>query len=229
VKFAPNLHAKVLIADQRYAIVTSSNLTLAGLSKNAEVGIFLDDPKIVQSLARTFDRWFAQASGIDASVLAKLERIRRPSREHTYGKSYGKRIPVGSVEPQRSSISQRPLGWILVHSKEYGEEGDEYDSPQEQLDKECEPGLKWHWKRGSPLSKGDGFNILFAWKGGVFGEATASVTHAVESKEFNFAFVLNDYIKAKNPVHLSDWGVRNYQNQVRLDKGMLETYRKLAG
>ena len=229
VKFASNLHAKVLIADQRFAIVTSSNLTLAGLSKNAEVGVFVDDPKIVRSLARTFDRWFTQAGGIDASVPAKLERIQRPSMAHAFGKSYGKRIPVGGVGSQRSSMSQKPLGWILVHSKNYGEDGDEYDSPQEQLDKEYEPGLKWHWKRGSPLGEGDGFNVLLAWKGEVFGEAAASVTRAVKYKDYNFAFILSDYKKAKNSVRLNDLGLRNYQNLVRLDERVLKAYRKLAG
>jgi hypothetical protein len=229
VRLGKELHAKILIADQRSAIVTSSNLTNHGLSGNAEMGVWIDDPNVVQALVRIFDEWYAKATVIDDSDLAKLETIQRKSKPQTEGKQYGGRILVEANQSRRPSIRKSTLGWILVHSKKYGEEGGEYESPQEELDKEYEPGLKWHWKRGNPLSEGDGFNILFAWKGEAFGEATASVTHAVEYKKYNFAFVLNDYIEAKNPVRLSDLGVRNEQNLVRLDKRMLEIYRRLAG
>jgi|SRR5579871_1465471 len=229
VRLGKELHAKILIADQRSAIVTSSNLTSHGLSGNAEMGVWIDDPKVVRSLVNTFDQWFARGTVIVNRDLARLETIQRKSESEPSGKQYGGHILVVANQPRQPSMPKSALGWILVHTKKYGEEAGGYKSPKEQLDEEYKPGLKWHWKRGRPLSEGAGYNVLFAWKGEVFGEAVASVTHAIEDKKFNFAFVLNDYIGAKNPVRLSDLGIRNEQNLVRLDERMLKTYRRLSG
>ncbi len=50
IRFIRNLHAKVLIADEEHAVVTSANLTGAALDKNVEVGVFIDEPKLVKEL-----------------------------------------------------------------------------------------------------------------------------------------------------------------------------------
>ena len=46
----PNLHAKVFIADEAAAIVTSGNLTRAALDRNIEFGVVLHEPSLVQNV-----------------------------------------------------------------------------------------------------------------------------------------------------------------------------------
>jgi len=48
----PKLHAKVYVADQKIAIVTSANLTAGGLERNYEYGIKISEPLIVKEIAQ---------------------------------------------------------------------------------------------------------------------------------------------------------------------------------
>jgi hypothetical protein len=50
VRFLPSLHAKVYIADECRAVVTSGNLTDAGLLHNFEYGILFDDRETVRAI-----------------------------------------------------------------------------------------------------------------------------------------------------------------------------------
>ncbi len=58
VFLAPNefLHAKVLISDKKKVLIGSANLTKAGLSKNYELGILLDDSNIAYKLESIIKR-----------------------------------------------------------------------------------------------------------------------------------------------------------------------------
>jgi len=47
----PHLHAKVYISDETRAIVTSANLTTAALDQNAEYGIQINTPSVVQQIS----------------------------------------------------------------------------------------------------------------------------------------------------------------------------------
>lgn len=48
------LHAKCIVADQRWALVTSANLTTAALEDNIEAGILLDHPELARRLLFQF-------------------------------------------------------------------------------------------------------------------------------------------------------------------------------
>jgi hypothetical protein len=50
VRHLPRLHAKVYIADEQAAIVTSGNLTVGGLVQNHEYGLRIADPLIVREI-----------------------------------------------------------------------------------------------------------------------------------------------------------------------------------
>lgn len=52
------LHAKVYIADDRLAFITSANLTRGGLRENYEYGILLYEPPLVRSLREDMQRYF---------------------------------------------------------------------------------------------------------------------------------------------------------------------------
>jgi len=47
ITYLPGLHAKVYVTDTTMAIITSSNLTTAGLHRNQEYGVLLRDPATV--------------------------------------------------------------------------------------------------------------------------------------------------------------------------------------
>ncbi len=53
----PSLHAKVFVADQARAIVTSGNLTHGGLSRNCEYGVEIRSPELVQKIRRDFESY----------------------------------------------------------------------------------------------------------------------------------------------------------------------------
>jgi HKD family nuclease len=53
----PGLHAKVYIADDRAAIITSGNLTLGGLVANFEYGIALDETSLVQQVKSDIEEY----------------------------------------------------------------------------------------------------------------------------------------------------------------------------
>ncbi len=80
----PNLHAKVFIADDRVAIVTSGNLTRAGLDTNLEYGVMLREPSLVRTIRddmNSFARLGNQVSRRALGELASLETDLRQARK----------------------------------------------------------------------------------------------------------------------------------------------------
>lgn len=55
-----SLHAKVVVADEARALVTSANFTEAAQERNIEVGALLDDPSFARSLVRQIDGLIAR-------------------------------------------------------------------------------------------------------------------------------------------------------------------------
>ena len=50
IRHLPGLHAKVYVADEREAIITSANFTRGGLVTNHEYGIQISDPSVVKQI-----------------------------------------------------------------------------------------------------------------------------------------------------------------------------------
>lgn len=50
IRFLPTVHAKVYVADQAFAVVTSGNLTQSGLRRNLEYGIAVSDVPLVKQI-----------------------------------------------------------------------------------------------------------------------------------------------------------------------------------
>ena len=48
------IHAKMILSDQLYAFLGSENFSYGSLNQNRELGIFLSDPAIINSLIKTF-------------------------------------------------------------------------------------------------------------------------------------------------------------------------------
>ena len=56
------IHAKMIIADQLHAFLGSENFSFGSLDQNRELGIFLSDPNIINSLFHTFSLDWQRAS-----------------------------------------------------------------------------------------------------------------------------------------------------------------------
>lgn len=75
IRFLPNLHAKVYVVDDRCAIVTSANLTDAGLRRNFEYGLRIDDPDLVKEVAADISQYAALGSIVALSQLRQFEAV----------------------------------------------------------------------------------------------------------------------------------------------------------
>lgn len=54
------LHAKLIVADARWSVITSANLTTPAFLSNLEVGVLLDDTAVGQQLEQRVDAWIAR-------------------------------------------------------------------------------------------------------------------------------------------------------------------------
>lgn len=72
IRFIPSLHAKVYIADNSRAVVTSANLTDGGLFRNLEYGVDVDDPIAVQQVRRDVEDYAALGPLVPVDTLADL-------------------------------------------------------------------------------------------------------------------------------------------------------------
>lgn len=67
-----NLHAKVFVADDKAAIVTSGNLTRAGLDSNIEYGVLLHGSTVIQAIRKDMLSFARLGSQVDANTIAAL-------------------------------------------------------------------------------------------------------------------------------------------------------------
>jgi phosphatidylserine/phosphatidylglycerophosphate/cardiolipin synthase-like enzyme len=75
VRFLPSIHAKVYVADDNLAVVTSANMTNGGLSRNFEYGVKVDDRNLVCGIKRDISEYTALGTRIDQIKLRFLSQI----------------------------------------------------------------------------------------------------------------------------------------------------------
>lgn len=83
IRFLPNLHAKVYVVDDRYAIVTSANLTESGLRKNYEYGIYCNELSLVRQIAEDINQYALLGSSVPivqlrqfALIISELQQLK---------------------------------------------------------------------------------------------------------------------------------------------------------
>jgi len=81
VRFLPSLHAKVYIADESCAIVTSGNLTDSGLNRNYEYGVLCKSAATVRKIREDIIRYAALGSPIDANRLRLFAQVAAELRQ----------------------------------------------------------------------------------------------------------------------------------------------------
>jgi phosphatidylserine/phosphatidylglycerophosphate/cardiolipin synthase-like enzyme len=60
------LHAKAVVVDGRWTLLSSANFTQAAQQRNIEAGVLLDDPRLAARMTRQFDRF------VEAKIFARL-------------------------------------------------------------------------------------------------------------------------------------------------------------
>jgi len=81
VRFLPSLHAKVYIADDTEAVVTSANMTYGGLVRNFEYGVHFAERQTVRLIRQDVLDYIALASPIDIRQLETFVQITLELRE----------------------------------------------------------------------------------------------------------------------------------------------------
>ena len=75
VTYLPGLHAKVYVADVRTAIITSGNLTTAGLTTNYEYGVLLRDSPLVEKVRDDLTKYGSLGNTVPLETLEALARV----------------------------------------------------------------------------------------------------------------------------------------------------------
>lgn len=76
-----NLHAKVFVADESAAIVTSGNLTRSGLDGNFEYGVLLRKTGLVRTVRKDILSFTRLGSRVDANTIAELAPLEAELRQ----------------------------------------------------------------------------------------------------------------------------------------------------
>jgi len=116
VRFVPGLHAKVYVADEKVAIITSANMTEGGLSRNLEYGVLVRTPELVRQVRRDMVDYGALGTVVSREELAAMaqtaDRLRtvRRKAESTARKSLLREFRSLYEEAVNDSMRLRAAG-----------------------------------------------------------------------------------------------------------------------
>ncbi|MBV9818199.1 MAG: hypothetical protein JOZ07_07605 [Solirubrobacterales bacterium] len=115
-----NLHAKLVSADRKWAMVGSGNLTVAGSNGgNAELGVVLTRPQARQAATEFFEKWWSASEPVDVSRLPALRKRRfprAPERRQRQGQGGFYRGPVGAMLTAARADSRNSGYWLKIMS-----------------------------------------------------------------------------------------------------------------
>jgi hypothetical protein len=75
IRFLPSVHAKVYVADDKLAVITSANMTDSGLLRNFEYGVKVSARKLVLSIKRDIIEYASLGTRINQTELKFLSEI----------------------------------------------------------------------------------------------------------------------------------------------------------
>ena len=80
VRHLLHLHAKAYVADRHTAIVTSANLTDAGVNRNFELGVKVTEPQVIIEIVQDLEEYGDLGTLVARDDLAELDRMARRAR-----------------------------------------------------------------------------------------------------------------------------------------------------
>ena len=226
VRPLPNLHAKILIADAKIAIVTSANLTWTALNRNIEYGVKIDDASLVAQLLESVNHYWEQCEPLDFDALPLPRKKRREQIRPKRGKIFGHPVsPPGVATPSEG-------GWIIVHT-----EFSTASALREGLEETWQGDRKWHWTKigRNPLREGGQHVVLLECDSdgqivadGVVNTVRERYVDPETNKEYSFAFVFDKLNFPTSKVLLKDLPVgrrlKHHRQLIVLDDKILQTY-----
>ena len=75
IRFLPSIHAKIYVADDKLAVITSANMTSGGLFRNFEYGIKLSDRSLVATVKKDITEYAALGTKIEKNKLKFLSKF----------------------------------------------------------------------------------------------------------------------------------------------------------
>lgn len=101
----PGLHAKVFIADEKKAIITSGNLTWAGIEKNYEYGVVIGDKKTVIRIREDMESYVSAGASVGGDKLREIEKTAAPLLQ-----SRKSPPPTGKERELRQLLAEAQVG-----------------------------------------------------------------------------------------------------------------------
>jgi phosphatidylserine/phosphatidylglycerophosphate/cardiolipin synthase-like enzyme len=125
----PGLHAKVYVADEKVAVITSANLTPAGISGNLEYGAAFCDQEIVRQVRADFEEYSALGATIDSAeidvMLREAEELRQAYAEAERSiradarQTFEKRLDAARLELWRQRAKGKTTGALFAETIVY--------------------------------------------------------------------------------------------------------------
>jgi hypothetical protein len=229
VRTLPNLHAKLLIADENVAIVTSANLTWTALKRNVEYGVMIDEPNLMKELLDSVRPFWEGSEPLDFDELPNPRK-----RGKGKGSSSVKKFGHDILPPDESGPEWK--NWIVVHT-----EFSSSSQMRQQLREMWGGDKRWYWTEVGrhPLKEGGPHIVLLECSedGRIVADGVATVIREQykdpdSGKEYDSAFVFRHLNFPTGKVFLSNLltGKRETKHHalITLDDSILEAYAGLA-
>lgn len=125
----PRLHAKVYVADESCALVTSANLTPSGLDSNWEYGIAVTDPVAVRGIRQDLEQYAALGNPLSRDKIHELETVANElkaeyeavqrSQEARLRRRFDAKLRAANVEFIRAQIGNKSAHGIFADAMIY--------------------------------------------------------------------------------------------------------------
>lgn len=102
-----HLHAKVFVADEVRAIVTSGNLTRSGVDRNLEYGVLFDEPALIRTVRRDMLSHVRLGRDVDEGRFAELAPLEEELREK-----------YADLEASAEPVAQRRLNEVMGRARQ---------------------------------------------------------------------------------------------------------------
>ena len=109
IRHLPGLHAKVYVADEREAIITSANFTHGGLVANYEYGIQISDPPVVRQIVDDLEGYATLGAEVSLFELTQFADIAAQLRRQHSQVLASARRSLQDAFQERVSAAQETL------------------------------------------------------------------------------------------------------------------------
>ena len=112
VKHLPGLHAKVYVADDHLAIITSGNLTNSSLNRNYEYGVQITDTSAVKQISQDLQKYGSLGSEVSITELEQVAEISETLRTRHHNTIQATRLEVRKEFEEQLEAVQESLRHI---------------------------------------------------------------------------------------------------------------------